>query len=68
MPRSLVSFWKRVATSGATVDGRVILPQELRDIAETYKPSFYTAVIWCEKYSSWVPTLAGWSVTPMPVR
>ena len=48
MPRSLVSFWKRVATSGPTVDGRVILPQELRDIAETYKPSFYTAVIWCE--------------------
>ncbi|KRP75339.1 scaffolding protein [Pseudomonas paralactis] len=48
MPRSLVSFWKRVATSGPTVDGRVILPQELRDIAETYKPSLYTAVIWCD--------------------
>ncbi|AKA83908.1 Phage capsid scaffolding protein [Pseudomonas synxantha] len=26
----------------------MILPQELRDIAETYKPSFYTAVIWCD--------------------
>ncbi|WP_454826516.1 GPO family capsid scaffolding protein [Pseudomonas veronii] len=48
MPRSLVSFWKRVATSGITADGREILPQELRDIAETYKPSKYTAVIWCE--------------------
>jgi hypothetical protein len=48
MPRSLVSFWKRVATSGPTVDGREILPQELRDIAETYKPSRYTAVIWCD--------------------
>ena len=48
MPRSLVSFWKRVAVSGPTVDGREILPQELRDIAETYKPSKYTAVIWCE--------------------
>ncbi|AOA08369.1 GPO family capsid scaffolding protein [Pseudomonas sp. TMW 2.1634] len=48
MPRSLVSFWKRVATSGATADGREILPQALRDIAETYKPSFYTAVIWCD--------------------
>ena len=46
MPRSLVSYWKRVATSGPTVDGRVILPQELRDIADTYKPSLYTAVIW----------------------
>ncbi|WP_100633134.1 GPO family capsid scaffolding protein [Pseudomonas qingdaonensis] len=48
MPRSLVSFWKRVATSGPTVDGREILPQELRDIAETYKPSYYTAPIWYE--------------------
>ena len=48
MPRSLVSFWKRVATSGPTVDGRDILPQELRDIAETYKAATYTAVIWCE--------------------
>ncbi|MGA9702090.1 GPO family capsid scaffolding protein [Pseudomonas sp.] len=48
MPRSLVSYWKRVATSGTTADGREILPQELRDIAETYKPSKYTAVIWCD--------------------
>jgi len=48
MPRSLVSYWKRVATSGPTVDGREILPQELRDIAETYSASRYTAVIWCE--------------------
>lgn len=48
MPRSLVSFWKRVATSGMTADGREILVQDLRDIAETYKPSFYTAVIWCD--------------------
>ncbi|GFM72981.1 phage capsid scaffolding protein [Pseudomonas cichorii] len=48
MPRSLVSFWKRVATSGPTCDGRVILPQELRDIAETYSTSTYTAVIWSE--------------------
>ncbi|MGG7675166.1 GPO family capsid scaffolding protein [Pseudomonas sp. WC2] len=48
MPRSLVSFWKRVATSGTTADGREILPQELRDIAETYRPSKYTAVIWCD--------------------
>lgn len=53
MPRSLVSFWKRVATSGPTVDGREILPQELRDIAETYRPSLYTAVIWCEHERQW---------------
>ncbi|AZD52221.1 Phage capsid scaffolding protein [Pseudomonas chlororaphis subsp. aurantiaca] len=48
MPRSLVSYWKRVATSGPTVDGREILPQELRECAETYDPALYTAVIWCE--------------------
>ena len=48
MPRSLISYWKRVATSGPTVDGREILPQELRDVAETYSPSKYTAVIWAE--------------------
>ncbi len=48
MPRSLVSYWKRVALSGPTADGREITPQELRDIAETYKPSRYTAVIWSE--------------------
>jgi hypothetical protein len=48
MPRSLVSFWKRVAISGPTVDGREILPQELRDIADTYKAATYTAVIWCD--------------------
>lgn len=48
MPRSLVSFWKRVATSGPTADGRVITPQELRDIAETYSLGTYTAVIWSE--------------------
>ncbi|MNZ06718.1 Phage capsid scaffolding protein (GPO) serine peptidase [compost metagenome] len=48
MPRSLVSYWKRVAVSGTTADNREITPQELREVAETYKPSLYTAVIWSE--------------------
>lgn len=48
MPRSLVSYWKRVAISGPTCDGREILPQDLRDMAETYTPATYTAVIWCD--------------------
>lgn len=48
MPRALVSFWKRVAVSGPTADNREITPQELREVAETYDPRFYTAVIWCE--------------------
>nr|WP_095068334.1 GPO family capsid scaffolding protein [Pseudomonas sp. Irchel 3A18] len=48
MPRSLVSSWKRVATSGPTIDGREIKAQELRDCAETYSTLKYTAVIWAE--------------------
>ncbi|WP_095068225.1 GPO family capsid scaffolding protein [Pseudomonas sp. Irchel 3A18] len=48
MPRSLVSFWKRVAVSGPTADNREITVQELRDCADTYKLSRYTAVIWSE--------------------
>lgn len=48
MPRSLVSYWKRVAVSGWTADKREITVQELVDCAETYKLSVYTAVIWDE--------------------
>ncbi|HDS1696309.1 MULTISPECIES: GPO family capsid scaffolding protein [unclassified Pseudomonas] len=48
MPRSLVSYWKRVAVSGPTADNREITVQELVDCAETYKLSRYTAVIWSE--------------------
>ena len=48
MPRTLVSDWKRVATSGKTADGRTIDPQDLRDMANTYDPAVYTAVIWFE--------------------
>lgn len=48
MPRSLVSDWKRVATSGKTADGRTIAAQDLRDMAENYDPALYTATIWYE--------------------
>lgn len=48
MPRTFVSDWKRVATSGKTADGRTIDPQDLRDMASTYDPAMYTAVIWFE--------------------
>lgn len=48
MPRTLVSDWKRVATSGKTADGRDIDPQDLRDMAAAYDPDTYTAVIWFE--------------------
>lgn len=48
MPRTLVSDWKRVATSGKTADGRTIAAQDLRDMAEHYDPALYTATIWYE--------------------
>lgn len=48
MPRSLVSYWKRVAVSGSTADNREITVQELRECAETYSLSTYTGVIWNE--------------------
>ena len=48
MPRTLVSDWKRVATSGKTADGRTIDAQDLRDMAENYDPALYTATIWYE--------------------
>ncbi len=48
MPRSLVTDWKRVATSGKTADGRTIEAQDLRDMAEAYDPALYTATIWYE--------------------
>ncbi|MDR2308874.1 MAG: GPO family capsid scaffolding protein [Paucimonas sp.] len=48
MPRSLVSYWKRVALSGPTADNREITRQELVDCAETYSLSTYTGVIWNE--------------------
>ncbi|OOF38825.1 phage capsid protein [Rodentibacter rarus] len=37
-----------IATSGYTVDGRQITAQELREMAETYDPKYYTANLWPE--------------------
>lgn len=36
----------RIGRSGKTIDGREIDPQWLRDMAATYDPSVYTAMIW----------------------
>lgn len=48
MPRTFITDWKRVATSGKTVDGRTIDAQDLRDMAASYNPATYTATIWYE--------------------
>lgn len=52
MPKT--SDWKIVATEGATVDGRSISANWIKDMAETYNQEEFTALIWPEHYrSSW---------------
>ncbi|MBU0971268.1 MAG: GPO family capsid scaffolding protein [Proteobacteria bacterium] len=55
MPASLVSNFKRIAQSGPTVDGRVIKPEWLTDMAQTYDPKVYTAKLWIDhmRYASY---------------
>ncbi len=45
----------RVAVSGATVDGREIQPQHLRDAAASYNPAVYGARVNVEHYLSMLP-------------
>ncbi len=44
----LSSGWVCVATEGTTVDGRRIEAEWLADMAQTYSPALYTALIWEE--------------------
>lgn len=55
MPEKLETDWKCVAQSGPTVDGRVIKPEWLHDMGETYDPNTYTAMIWLDhmRYGSY---------------
>lgn len=46
------SKWFRVATEGATTDGRQIERQWLLDAAETYDPKTYGARVWLEHFRS----------------
>ncbi|WP_249717659.1 GPO family capsid scaffolding protein [Proteus faecis] len=47
----LRTTWICIATEGETVDGREILHEEIIDMAETYKPSLYTAMIWDQHHA-----------------
>lgn len=42
----LRTTWICIATEGETVDGREILRDEIIDMADTYDPDLYTAMIW----------------------
>ncbi|HCG9116560.1 TPA: GPO family capsid scaffolding protein [Vibrio parahaemolyticus] len=46
MPK--ISDWKIIATEGPTVDGRKITREWLSQMAESYDPEEYTALIWPE--------------------
>ncbi|WP_330959054.1 GPO family capsid scaffolding protein [Photobacterium sp. 53610] len=48
--------WVIVATAGATVDGRTITDNWIKDMADQYSTDEYTALIWPEHFrSSWAP-------------
>jgi len=42
----LTTDFVRIGRSGKAIDGRDIDPQWLKDMAETYNPAVYTAMIW----------------------
>jgi hypothetical protein len=46
--RVLRTDWKRIGRSGPTVDGRVISPQAIDDMAASYNKELFTAMIWPE--------------------
>ena len=45
---TLRTGWVCIATEGKAVDGRDITRDWLVDMAETYDPDFYTALLWPE--------------------
>lgn len=47
---NLTTDFVRIARSGKTIDGREIDPQWLLDMAATYDPSVYTALIWPDHF------------------
>lgn len=52
MPKSK---WFRVATEGATTDGREITRVEIEQMAQNYSPAKFAARIWLEHYRGTVP-------------
>jgi len=46
--KKFASKWFRVATAGATVDGRVISADHLRQMAKNFNPATYGARVWVE--------------------
>jgi hypothetical protein len=52
---STKSKFFRVATEGATTDGRVITRQQIKDMADSFSPQTYGARVWMEHLRSLLP-------------
>lgn len=53
--KKLLSKFFRVATEGATTDGRAITAQQIDQMAKNYNPSKYSARVWLEHFRSLLP-------------
>ena len=53
--KKFASKWFRVATAGATVDGRTISADHLRQMAKNFDPKVYGARVWLEHYRGIFP-------------
>lgn len=53
--KKFASKWFRVATEGATVDGRSISRLHIEQMAKRFNPSLYGARIWLEHYRGMLP-------------
>lgn len=54
-PKKFASKWFRVATEGATVDGRSISRLHIEQMAKRFNPTLYGARIWLEHYRGMLP-------------
>lgn len=48
MSSQVKTGWVCIASAGPTLDGLTITPECLRELAQTYNPSFYVANLWPE--------------------
>lgn len=53
--KKFASKWFRVATAGATVDGRTINAEHLKQMAKNFDPKVYGARVWLEHYRGIFP-------------
>lgn len=55
MSNTLVTGWIRAAVAGETLDSRTIDQSQIQQMADSYDPEFYTALIWIEHLRGFHP-------------